>query len=40
MGEGWSDFISLLMIVREADALLPSNPGFTGAYASAPYVFE
>src|SRR4030095_10716702 len=38
MGEGWADFHALLMVVREADALVPSNPNFSGVYAMAGYV--
>ncbi len=37
MGEGWADMHSLLMMVRAADALAPSNPNWTGAYAIAGY---
>jgi len=38
MGEGWADFHALLMVVRGADALVPSNPNFSGVYAMAGYV--
>jgi hypothetical protein len=38
MGEGWGDFHALLMVVREADALVPSNPNFSGVYGMAGYV--
>lgn len=37
MGEGWSDFHALLMMVRESDAALPSNPNWTGAWAIGGY---
>jgi hypothetical protein len=37
MGEGWSDFNSLLMTVRPDDTAVPSNATFTGAYAMAGY---
>jgi hypothetical protein len=33
MGEGWSDFLALLMMVRPEDALVPSNANFGGVYA-------
>lgn len=38
MGEGWSDFVSLLLTVRPADTRFPSNTTFNGAYAVAVYV--
>ncbi len=37
MGEGWSDFMGLLMTVREGDDLVPSNAGFGGVYARGAY---
>jgi hypothetical protein len=37
MGEGWSDFHSLLLIVRPEDAAAPGFPGFSGTYALAQY---
>lgn len=37
MGEGWSDFHTLLMTVRAADAQVPSNANWTGAYAVGGY---
>lgn len=37
MGEGWSDFIALLMTVRPEDALVASNPDFSGVYAVGAY---
>lgn len=38
LGEGWSDFHALLMMVKEADAQVPANANFTGTYASSGYV--
>lgn len=35
MGEGWSDFVALLMTTEEADALQAANPTFGGVYALA-----
>ena len=35
MGEGWSDFVALLMTTEEADARLAVNAGFGGVYALA-----
>lgn len=37
MGEGWSDFVSLLLLVRDADSSLPANAGFGGTYPETPY---
>ncbi|WP_169558605.1 M36 family metallopeptidase [Myxococcus stipitatus] len=37
MGEGWSDFGAMMLLAREEDAQLPSNPSFSGAYAVAGY---
>ncbi|MBL8921530.1 MAG: M36 family metallopeptidase [Myxococcaceae bacterium] len=37
MGEGWSDFHALLMMVRESDATVPSNPNWTGTWAVGGY---
>jgi len=39
LGEGWSDFVALLMLVREEDARVPSNVGFGGVYATGGYAF-
>ncbi|HEX5754113.1 MAG TPA: myxosortase-dependent M36 family metallopeptidase [Archangium sp.] len=39
LGEGWSDFAALLMLVREEDALVPSNAGFGGTYATGSHAF-
>jgi hypothetical protein len=33
MGEGWSDFLAMLMMVRPEDALVPANASFGGVYA-------
>ncbi len=38
MGEGWSDFVSLLMTAREEDATAPAGADYSGAYTIAPYV--
>lgn len=38
MGEGFGDFHALLMMVKEEDALVASNPNFSGVYAEAAYV--
>ncbi len=37
MGEGWGDFHSMLMAVREGDDLVPSNAQFNGVYGMAAY---
>jgi hypothetical protein len=37
MGEGWGDFHALLALVQEDDALVPSNPDFSGVYAEGGY---
>lgn len=37
MGEGWADFHSLLMVVKDGDELLPNNANFKGVYALAAY---
>lgn len=34
-GEGWSDFVALLMQVKEEDRLKPANASFSGAYGRA-----
>ncbi len=39
LGEGWSDFVALLMLVREEDAQVPSNAGFGGVYVTGGYAF-
>ncbi len=40
MGEGWSDFIALLMVVREGDDAVPGNQGWAGAYGLAGYALS
>lgn len=37
MGEGWSDFHAMLMVVKDSDRLVASNPNFSGVYALAGY---
>ena len=37
MGEGWSDFSSMLLTARETDTLVPSNATFNGVYSLASY---
>ncbi|MFT5450721.1 MAG: hypothetical protein ACI9N9_000201 [Enterobacterales bacterium] len=37
MGEGWGDFIALMMIVRESDRNISGNNLFQGTYNSAGY---
>ncbi len=37
MGEGWSDFVSLLTLSRAENALAPSNPDWGGAFGLASY---
>jgi large repetitive protein len=37
MGEGWSDFVSLLTTVREGDDLVSSNANWNGVYPLVPY---
>lgn len=37
MGEGWGDFNSLMLTVRENDTLTPSNATWGGVYAMATY---
>lgn len=37
LGEGWGDFHSLLMIVKESDAQKPANANFSGVYPVATY---
>jgi uncharacterized protein (TIGR03382 family) len=37
MGEGWADFHSMLMVVKEGDELLANNANFGGVYALAAY---
>ena len=37
LGEGWSDFHALLLVVRAEDADVPANAGWNGTYAEAAY---
>ena len=37
LGEGWGDFHSLLLTVRDGDANMPANAMYSGAYAMASY---
>ncbi len=37
MGEGWSDFHAMLLVVKEADALVAANANWAGVYALAAY---
>ncbi|MFZ5446169.1 MAG: myxosortase-dependent M36 family metallopeptidase [Myxococcota bacterium] len=37
MGEGWSDFVALLQLVRDEDRTMPGNNLFQGVYAAAVY---
>jgi len=38
MGEGWSDFVALLMMVRESDLLQPGNDQLQGVYSASTFV--
>lgn len=38
MGEGWSDFVALLTIVRPEDAMVAANAGWKGTYAIGSHV--
>src|SRR5205085_11702870 len=38
MGEGWSDFVALLMTVKPEDAAAPANSNWAGTFAAAGYV--
>lgn len=37
MGEGWSDFVALLLTTLPEDASVPSNPDWSGSYAMGTY---
>jgi MYXO-CTERM domain-containing protein len=37
MGEGWSDFHAMLLMVKDADAQVASNLNYSGVYALAAY---
>jgi hypothetical protein len=39
LGEGWSDFSSLLLTAQAGDAALPGNAGFGGLYPMSGYVY-
>jgi hypothetical protein len=38
MGEGWSDFVALLMAVKESDNLVADNEQFQGVYSASTFV--
>jgi len=38
MGEGWSDFLALLMTVKESDNLITGNENFQGVYSASTFV--
>lgn len=38
LGEGWSDFLALLLLVRPEDAARPENANWKGVYAAESYV--
>jgi len=38
MGEGWSDFVALLLAVRSEDAQVAANAGWAGTYTTAAWV--
>ena len=40
LGEGWSDFVAMLVMVRPEDAGAPAGPDFTGAYAPSGYALQ
>src|SRR4029078_7024415 len=37
MGEGWGDFTAMLLTVKAEDALVPSNPDWSGVFSMAGY---
>ena len=37
MGEGWSDFNAMLLLVKESDLAIPSNSDFNGTYPISAY---
>src|SRR5262249_5434836 len=39
MGEGWSDFVSLLTYIRPTDLNVPANANWNGAYPMGVYAF-
>jgi len=38
LGEGWSDFVALLMSVRESDNLIAGNENFQGVYSASTFI--
>jgi hypothetical protein len=40
MGEGWSDFVALLMTVEASDRLVTGNDNFQGSYSISPYLTD
>jgi hypothetical protein len=38
MGEGWSDFSTMMLIVRPEDRMVPGNDHWQGAYSTGTYV--
>ncbi len=38
MGEGWSDFVALLMTTKESDNLVAGNENFQGVYSASTFV--
>jgi hypothetical protein len=38
MGEGWSDFVALLMTVKESDNLIVGNENFQGVYSASTFI--
>jgi hypothetical protein len=39
LGEGWSDFVSMLFFVKEEDRNAPANAGLGGSYPITPYPY-
>jgi len=37
LGEGWGDFVALMLAVRPEDATVPTNVGWSGVYPSASF---
>jgi hypothetical protein len=40
MGEGWSDFLSLLLTIRAEDVAVPSNATWNGIYPTGTFAFS
>lgn len=38
MGEGWSDFVALLMTTKESDNLIAGNDSFQGVYSASTFI--